>query len=135
MGVFNLLISPPIYYASGAHDIKQIIGGTVTGVAFGLLCGNLAGYNIDMFRDLTGVKESTRVPKFIRNKSSRMKLGLAALITAASIALTGAIYKATPDKNNEIHEEKETAKIYQEYSPKSLGLHQYSVGQKDFRGD
>ena len=102
MGLFLLGFEPLFYYASGARTIKEIVGGTVAGTLFGLASGGLIGYGMDTFRDLTGIKESARVPKYIRNKSFRFKLGLAATITAASIALTAGIYKITPDKNNDI---------------------------------
>ena len=55
-----------------------------------------------MYRDLTGINESARVPKYVRNKSSSFKLGLATAITIASIALTAGIYKITPDKEKVI---------------------------------
>ncbi|MEK6932542.1 MAG: hypothetical protein AABW56_01980 [Nanoarchaeota archaeon] len=97
-GLFNLIIAPGFYYTSGVRDLNEILGGTAISILFGLTSGGLMGYSIDMFRDLTGIKESARVPRYIKNKSSNFKLGLATAITAASIALTAGIYKITSDK-------------------------------------
>lgn len=104
-GLLNLLTTPLFYYASGARNLKEIIGGTLMGIGFGLAAGGLIGYIIDMGRDLTGIKESARVSEYIRNKNPRFKLSLAAAITAASIALTGAIYKLNSD-NHAVNKQK-----------------------------
>lgn len=101
-GLWNLFIAPPFYYASGARDLSEIVGGTAIGILFGLTSGGLVGYAIDMYRDLTGIKESARVPIYIRNKSSKFKLGLATAITASAIALTTGVYKITPDKEQAV---------------------------------
>ncbi|MEK6829702.1 MAG: hypothetical protein AABY15_06290 [Nanoarchaeota archaeon] len=101
-GLWNLAIAPPFYYAAGVRDIEQIAGGTAIGILFGLTSGGLMGYAIDTYRDLTGIKESARVPESIRNKSSKFKLGLAAAITATSIALTAGVYGITNEKKQEM---------------------------------
>ena len=106
IGLCNLVFSPPLYYFSGAHDIKQIMGGTIIGVGVGLLSGGLMGYSIDAYRDMAGIKESARVPECVKKRSKKFKIGFAALITAASIGLTGSIYSITPDKFQEINRQK-----------------------------
>ena len=101
MGLFQLGIAPAFYYVAGARDLNQIIGGTLTATAFGLSSGALVGYAIDSYRNLTGIKESPRIPETIKNKSSKFKLVLAAAITAASIVLNAGVYQLTPDKKQE----------------------------------
>jgi len=96
--LFNLVTTPPLYYASGARDLGAIVNGTFLGIGLGLVSGGLVGYFIDTYRDLTGIKESQRVPSIIRNRSPKFKLGVAAIITAASVGLAYSIYIATPDK-------------------------------------
>ncbi len=123
IGLCNIIFSPPLYYFSGAHDIKQIIGGTIIGVGVGLLSGGLMGYSIDAYRDLTGIKESSRVPECVRKRSKKFKIGLAALITAASIGLTGSIYSITPDKVQESSNQKEEKIVYMAAEPEL----QYSI--------
>ena len=120
VGLCNLIFSPPLYYFSGAHDIKQIIGGTIVGVGVGLLSGGLIGYSIDAYRDLNGINESARVPECIRKKGKKFKIGFAALITAASIGLTGGIYSITPDKFQEINNKKEEKIVYTLQKPELL---------------
>lgn len=96
--LFNLATTPPFYYASGARSLGAIVNGTFLGIGLGLVSGGLVGYSIDTYRDLTGIKNSKRVPSIIRNRSPKFKLGVAAMITAASVGLAYSIYTATPDK-------------------------------------
>jgi hypothetical protein len=100
-GLWNLVIAPPFYYAAGVDDIEKIIGGTAISITFGLTSGSLIGYAIDFYRDLTNIKSSERVHSSIRGKSSKFKLGLAAAITATSIALNALVYELTQDKKPE----------------------------------
>src|SRR3990172_5942422 len=88
VGSFCLAITPAFYYIAGSRDLTEIIGGTVLSTLFGLTSGGPIGYTIDAYRDLTGIKESPRIPLSIKNKSSKFKLGLATAITAATITLT-----------------------------------------------
>ncbi len=101
-GAFTLAISPLLYAASGARDPKEIAIGTAVAVGFGLVNGSPVGYAVDLFRDLTGLKDCERpsYPYLLKRQNSKTKRGLAALLTAGTIALTAGIYAITPDKQD-----------------------------------
>jgi hypothetical protein len=94
LSAFNLVVAPLIYGASGARNIKQIAIGTATAMGFGLINGGLMGYAVDLFRDLTGLKECNRpsYPGVLRHKNPRIKQGLAILLTVGALAITVGIY-------------------------------------------
>ena len=94
LAAFNLVVAPLIYGASGAKNVKAIAIGTATAMGFGLVNGGLMGYAVDLFRDLTGLKECNRpsYPRLLRKQNPRIKQGLAALLTAAAMAVTVGIY-------------------------------------------
>jgi len=98
---FNSVFNPVFYYASGSRDLKEIAIATVAAAGLSLSLGGVAGYAIDGFRDLTGLKESQRVPKSIREKDSKTKKSLAALAVAGSLALTAGIYGLTPNETED----------------------------------
>lgn len=89
---YLLAITPPFYYAAGSRDLKEIAAGTALAAATGILGGGLAGYTVDMYNDLTGIKESERLPKIIKKQNSAIKKGLAALVTAASVGIMAGFY-------------------------------------------
>ncbi len=101
-GAFNLVAAPLIYMASGARDAKEIVIGTASAIGFGLINGAPMGYSVDLFRDLTGLKECNRpsYPELLKRQNSWTKKGLAALLTAGAIALTAGMYHVTPDKKD-----------------------------------
>ncbi len=104
----NLIFAPPIYFASGEIDIKKIVIGTGTAMAFSAVTGGPMGYAVDAFRDLTGIKESERVPKLIRKQKPLIKKGLAALLVGTSIAAMAGIYSLTSDRNETSNYEQPT---------------------------
>jgi hypothetical protein len=100
LGAFNLVVAPLIYVASGAKDAKEIAIGTASAIGFGLVNGAPMGYAVDMFRDLTGLKDCERpsYPSLLKRQNSKVKKGLAALLVGSAIALTAGIYSANPNK-------------------------------------
>jgi hypothetical protein len=98
-GTFSLFIAPAIYVLSGGTDAKEIVLGGFCAAGVGLVNGIPLGYTTDLFRDLTGLRNSERVPELVRKQNSKVKKGLASLLVGASIGLTSAIYHFTPDKN------------------------------------
>ena len=101
---FNFAISPPLYAISqtlAGEDInlKKIAIGTATAVAFGAVNGIALGYTVDVFRDLTGLKECNRqsYPGFIKRQSSKVKKGILAGLLGVSIGVIGLIYSLTPN--------------------------------------
>jgi hypothetical protein len=112
-GAFNLGISPAIYFACGARDVKEIAFGTTIATGIGLLNGPLTGYAIDIGKDLTGLGKCERktYPDLVRKRSPKIKKGLAALAIAASVASIGWMYHLTP--NGENHLDKTTQGIEQ----------------------
>jgi hypothetical protein len=115
---FNMVISPPMYALSqylAEGEITPRAVATGTGIAMGLapFIGYPAGYAIDTFRDMFGLEECKRkyYPDLIRRQKGSIKKGLAALLTASSIATMAGIYALTPNgeetdiaQPTEIHE-------------------------------
>lgn len=101
-GAFNLIVVPAIYFVSEARNIEEIAIGTAGAVAIGLVNGAPMGYAVDLFRDLTGLKNCERpsYPKLLKRQNSKIKKSLAVLLTAGAIALTAGIYALTPDKKD-----------------------------------
>ncbi len=101
-GAFNLFFAPIMYSVSGARDIKEIAIGTAGGIALGLVNGAPMGYAVDLFRDLTGLKDCERpsYPNSLKKQNSKTKKSLAVLFTAGAIALTAGIYALTSDKQD-----------------------------------
>ncbi len=99
LGAFNLVAAPAIYLIVGARDPKEIAIGTASAIALGVVNGAPMGYAVDLFRDLTGLKECERpsYPNILKKQKSRTKKGLAALLTAGAIALTAGVYALTPN--------------------------------------
>lgn len=90
---FNVVATPFIYWAQGA-DFKEGLLGGVSMAVLSPVTGPLAGYGIDVMRDLTGLGECNRssYPDVVKNRSPAVKKGLAALLAAGSIAAMGGIY-------------------------------------------
>ncbi len=99
LGVFNLLSSPALYLLSGSRDLKEITLGTITATVFGAAGGGAIGYAIDTYRDLTGIQESTRLPRMIQQQPPAVKKTLAALVTAAAISASAGIYAWANNQN------------------------------------
>jgi len=97
---FNLVTNPLFYYAAGVRDIKQIAIATGLSIGVSLAMGGAFGYSIDALRDLTGLKESERLPKSIDALHSRAKKTVAALAVAGSFALTTGVYLTNHSANN-----------------------------------
>ncbi len=94
---FNVLLSPPMYALTGA-TWKENLAGTALSALIALPVGWLGGYGIDAGRDLTGIKESERVPGKIRKLHGAVKKTLAAASIIASAGLVYGILALTPDK-------------------------------------
>lgn len=89
---YNAVISPAFYLAAGVRDVKPIMIGTACSVGLSLIAGGPMGYAVDAFRDLTGIKESERLPQLVRSQNRKVKLGLAGLLMAGSIYATSLVY-------------------------------------------
>lgn len=118
LSAFNLVVAPLIYFASGTRDPKEIAIGTASAVTFGLVNGAPMGYAVDLFRDLTGLKNCERpsYPNLLKKQNSKIKKSLAALLTAGAIALTAGVYALTPnkqDKQNVQHQQQTIQQIIQ----------------------
>jgi hypothetical protein len=97
-GAFNLGIVPFFYLAAGTSDPKELAFGTGMGIIFGLTSTPLIGYAMDTYKDFTGLAESPRLPQKIKSLDKKVKIGLAGILTATSLALTAGIYQISPDK-------------------------------------
>jgi len=89
---FNSVFCPLFYYASGSRDLKEIALATGVGMVMGVVTGGPTGYVIDTYRDLTGLRPSPRIHRSMKHRHPHIKKGLAALLTAGSIALTAGVY-------------------------------------------
>jgi hypothetical protein len=96
---FNAVTGPFFYLAAGSRDWKEILAGTATVCALSIPMGPAMGYTIDLFKDLTGIKGSKRVPEVIRRQPGKVKKTLFALTTAAALALTAGVYLTTDEGN------------------------------------
>ena len=103
IAAFNAFFAPIMYAYSGETDFKKIVYGTLGVIGATAILG---GYSIDVFRDLTGLKDCERssYPDLIKKNKPSLKKGLAAFLVGASIAINAGIYALTPNKdilNNE----------------------------------
>ncbi len=102
LGAFSLAVAPAVYFASGIRNPKEIIIGTAGAIAIGLINGAPMGYTVDLFRDLTGLKNCERpsYPTSLKRLNSKTKKSLVVLLTAGAIALTAGVYYLTSDKQD-----------------------------------
>ena len=110
LGAFNLVAGPLLYLAAGSSDLKEIAAATGLAILIGGANGAPLGYAIDLGRDLTGLRNCERpsYPESLKRMGSKTKMGLAALLTAGTIALTAGIYAATP---NEVPQETQYSEV------------------------
>lgn len=106
---FNFLISPPMYaisqtLANEELDIKKIAIGTLLAGIFGAINGSPMGYAVDIFRDLSGIKECKRpsYPKILKKQNKKVKKLVLAGIIGASIGITSLIYSSTAYNNTNL---------------------------------
>ena len=119
---FSAVTAPLFYYGAGVRDLKQIALATAAGMGMSFFLGGPMGYSVDVFRDLTGIKESSRIPKIVKRINSKIKKGLVALTVAGSLGLTAGIYAA-----NNYQTGSEVEKISQEEISYNDGLESLAV--------
>lgn len=94
-GLYNVLFSSfvgiLIYVGSGASLLQGFLA-TAGSVVLSFFLGPLSGFSIDLFRDLTGLRASGRIPVWIGKLSSPMKLALAFGIVLMTVILTVGVY-------------------------------------------
>lgn len=102
----SIPIQTAIYVSSGVTDWKEIAMaiGTSTGV-FCVLAGPL-GQFIDTYRELVRVRKSKNTPSFFKGLENKTKKKVAVGLVAGSLALTGLLYSAIPNKNSEVQHQK-----------------------------
>ncbi|MDP4039219.1 MAG: hypothetical protein Q8P57_01405 [Candidatus Pacearchaeota archaeon] len=95
--VFNT-VRAGVTYLLGlkGRDPTKLLRGVGLGVIYGRLFGARSGYMMDLYKDLSGLTPSRRIPERIRNLKSRTKKLLMAGLIAASIGTTAGIYKIIP---------------------------------------
>jgi hypothetical protein len=104
MTAINLPLALSLYTIAGETDIKKLAIGTATGMVLGSVMGPVAGYGIDVTRDLLGIDECKRssYPKRIKELSSKMKKGLCLASIVTSIGVMAIVYNYS---TNEVGEE------------------------------
>ncbi|MBT3323706.1 hypothetical protein HN681_00670 [archaeon] len=98
-GVFNIIISPPLYYYSGETDWGKIAIGSACSVVLGAANGIPMGYAVDAFRDLTSLEKCERksYPNFLKKQTPLNKLAIAAGLAFLSLNLMENIYDHVPN--------------------------------------
>jgi len=94
--LFGSVYGVGIYSANGG-SLEEVVVGSLTGGVLSAALGIPIGYAVDAGRAITGRKTSDRIPAKIHNLSSKKKKRLAAGILAASLAIIGTTYAATPE--------------------------------------
>jgi hypothetical protein len=89
-------LKPVIYLVSGETDWRKIVLGTFGSVGLGSILTGPAGHLVDIYRDLTGVKESERTPRILQRQPPRIKKIIAAAALTTSLALGGLVYYINP---------------------------------------
>ena len=87
-----------VYLSSGVSDWKEIaatIGGGL--VVTSIFAGPL-GQFIDTYRELMRVKKSNNTPAYFKRIRNDLKRKVGVVLVAGSMALTGLIYSAIPDR-------------------------------------
>lgn len=88
---FNFPIATLFYLSSGASTGQALIASACNGL-FGMISGPIMGYNIDVFRDLMGTRNSERTPSFIKNIGKSKKKLIAAGLILTSLLATAGVY-------------------------------------------
>lgn len=94
---FTTVVSPFVYAVSGA-SLEENVAGTLTAMALAIPVGPIIGYAVEVFRDLTEIEESRRVPETIKRAPPTIKRCIAGALVAAFLGSAGLIYYVTPDK-------------------------------------
>lgn len=95
------IIRPIIYLAAGETDWGKIAFSSFSIMAASLALGGPLLHFIDIYRDFTGVRETERLPEFIKRLPPKAKKSLAVASTAVAIATTSMIYYFTPSDSEE----------------------------------
>jgi len=108
-------VAPPIYavsnyFAKEDIDFYKIGISTLALAVVAFFNGWPVGYAVDVFRDLTGVKECERssYPKILKKQTPKMKKAIAAGLIAASLGFTGLVYSLASNKQQVFNGRKET---------------------------
>lgn len=109
MGVCTVI--SPIMYAVAGANLQEILEGTITSIGLSTINGYILGYSIDTIRDLTGIKKSERIPRYISDLPSKVKKSLAVFLIAGLVTLNGAIYKITPNLEKEVYQKDSIERI------------------------
>lgn len=95
--VFNTARSGLTYLLGlKGRDPTKLLRGVGLGVAYGRLFGAQSGYMMDLYRDLSGLTKSKRIPQKIQNLNSKAKKALMAGMISASLLTTAGIYETIP---------------------------------------
>jgi len=101
-------IQTAVYVSSGVTDWKEIA--MTIGVGLGITCvfaGPLGQY-VDSIRELLRIKKSKNTPAFVKRIKNSSKKKVAAGLIAGSVALTGLLYSAIPNRNSEVQYQKDS---------------------------
>lgn len=99
-------IQTAVYLSSGVTDWKEMA--TSIGVSMGIFCAlaGPCGQLIDTYRELLRVKKSKNTPAFVKRLKTKTKKKVAAGLVVGSLALTGLLYSAIPNRNPEVQHQK-----------------------------
>ncbi|MFH1501189.1 MAG: hypothetical protein ABIE22_04565 [archaeon] len=97
---YSGILTGLVYTASREPDIKKIGAAMAFAVGTAIVRGPIAGYSIDVGRDLAGLEECDRrlYPKIVKRRTPKLKLAIAASLIVSSLGMQALTYCLTPDK-------------------------------------
>ncbi len=104
------------------QEPTKLLRGVGLGVVYGKLFGAKSGYMMDLYKDLSGLTKSKRIPEKIQNLNSKTKKLLMAGIISTSIATTAGIYKTIPPAKEYLQEKYEQITKENNHTLKKTGI-------------
>lgn len=97
---YSSMLAGTMYTLSQEPSVWKICAAIGFAASSAVVRGPIAGYSIDVARDLTGLRECNRrsYPRLVKERAPRIKKALAASLVAASIGFQALVYHITPDK-------------------------------------
>ncbi len=101
---FAATVFPTVYVASGERDIGKIALSTALIAGASIVTAAPAFKFVDVFRELTGYKESKRTPELIKRQHPYTKRALVVAVVGLSAALTLGVEYGVPNRSQIIPE-------------------------------
>ena len=89
------------YYAAGERNLGKLLINSAIGTAIGLAITVPMLWVVDSYKELVGLEETGRLPKWIREKPLKSRKRIAAVYSAVGLAAALAVYILNPIKAEE----------------------------------